>query len=161
MEGRAVEPAPRSRGSTSKRYSAQEKRALLDEYAKGGETLEAFCARRRVSSLSLCAYCAPSWDPLRREPKAVYTEAICAVRPSPAQRQARQSQKGSRSRRGPRARSFVRHFARQAAEAPAAVPPTRPARRASFAIATYRCPPRIVRLILALVLVAEPRQALP
>ena len=50
------EPAPRSRSGTSRRYSAEQKRALLDEYTHGGETLKAFCERRGVSTMSLCAW---------------------------------------------------------------------------------------------------------
>ena len=56
----AEEPAPRHGGrrdgDSSKRYSAAEKRELLEDFEQGGETIDAFCARRQVSSASLCKW---------------------------------------------------------------------------------------------------------
>jgi transposase InsO family protein len=50
------DPAPRQVKSTSKRYSAAEKRALLDELARSGETQSRFCARRGVSTMSMSTW---------------------------------------------------------------------------------------------------------
>ena len=56
----ADEPALRVRRKhdwdTSRRYSVAEKLALVDEFVKGGETFDAFCARHRVSTASLCKW---------------------------------------------------------------------------------------------------------
>lgn len=57
-------PAPRMdrgragvrRGDVSRRYSVAEKLALLEELERSGETFERFCARRHVSSASLCKW---------------------------------------------------------------------------------------------------------
>jgi len=60
----AESPAPRKisrrvglrRGDSSKRYSVADKLALLAELESSGETFERFCARRGVSSASLCKW---------------------------------------------------------------------------------------------------------
>jgi transposase InsO family protein len=59
--GSAAEaPAPRHGGArggnSAKRYSVAEKRALLEEFEQSGEGFERFCARRHVSSASLCKW---------------------------------------------------------------------------------------------------------
>ncbi len=51
----AESAAPLRRGSRTKRYSPEERRALLDELESGSETLTAFCARRGVSMATVCA----------------------------------------------------------------------------------------------------------
>ncbi len=43
----------RRQGDSTRRFSAAQKRALLDEYERGDETQDAFCARRSVSATSL------------------------------------------------------------------------------------------------------------
>lgn len=48
-------PAVRGQGS-SKRYSASARKALLDELAASGETMDAFCSRHGVSTATICAW---------------------------------------------------------------------------------------------------------
>lgn len=61
----AESAAPLRRGSTTTRYSAEERRALLDELEAGTETLTAFCLRRGVSMATVCA-----WRRAERAPAA-------------------------------------------------------------------------------------------
>jgi hypothetical protein len=41
---------------SSKRHSVSQKRALLDELSASGESLMGFCARRHVSTASVCKW---------------------------------------------------------------------------------------------------------
>ena len=54
--GTPAEPPPAARGNTSRRYPPAERRALLDELARSGETLAVFCARKQVSTATICAW---------------------------------------------------------------------------------------------------------
>lgn len=57
-------PAPRMdrgragvrRGDVARRYSVAEKLALMEEFERSGESFDRFCARRKVSSASLCKW---------------------------------------------------------------------------------------------------------
>ena len=57
-------PAPRMdrgragvrRGDVARRYSVAEKQALMEEFERSGESFDRFCARRKVSSASLCKW---------------------------------------------------------------------------------------------------------
>lgn len=48
-------PAVEGHGS-SKRYNASARKALLDELAASGETMEAFCSRHGVSTATICTW---------------------------------------------------------------------------------------------------------
>ena len=62
-QGGAVEPGsagetaePRVRGSSSRRYSVPERKALLRELEASGETMAIFCARHAVSTATICKW---------------------------------------------------------------------------------------------------------
>jgi transposase InsO family protein len=56
----ADEPAPghggRRVGGSARRYSVAEKLRLVEEFVRGDETFEEFCARKHVSTASLCTW---------------------------------------------------------------------------------------------------------
>jgi transposase-like protein len=52
----AESPAVRRRGYSGNRYSAAEKRALLDELEHSGETIDDFCSRRLLNTASMCKW---------------------------------------------------------------------------------------------------------
>jgi transposase InsO family protein len=54
--GLPADPTPALAGSTSRRYGLAERKALLEELASSSETLKDFCARRRVSGATICAW---------------------------------------------------------------------------------------------------------
>jgi transposase InsO family protein len=60
--------------NSSRRYSVAEKLALVEEFARSGERFSAFCARRQVSSASLCKW--------RRQMRSA-GEAGLAPKPNP------------------------------------------------------------------------------
>jgi len=45
-----------SRAASARRYGPDERRALLAAYAASGQTMQAFCAERHVSTATLCAW---------------------------------------------------------------------------------------------------------
>ena len=51
-----VAPAVKTPGDSSRRYGADERKSLLGELASSGETIDEFCARRKVSSASICKW---------------------------------------------------------------------------------------------------------
>jgi transposase InsO family protein len=78
----AEAPAPlqhggRHGGNMSRRYSAAEKRALVEEFEQSEETFGDFCSRHHVSSASLC-----KWRRALRERGAAGLEAGCNPRNS-------------------------------------------------------------------------------
>jgi transposase InsO family protein len=57
--GEPGEPGSPERGaksSTSRRYGVEERKALLAELERTGETMAVFCARHRVSTATICAW---------------------------------------------------------------------------------------------------------
>ncbi len=51
-----VRQGARRAGNSSRRYSVEEKVALLEEFERGDETLTMFCARKHVSTATMCAW---------------------------------------------------------------------------------------------------------
>lgn len=107
----AESAAPLRRGSTTKRYSPEERRALLDELESGSETLTAFCLRRGVSMATVCA-----WRRAARTPAGRAGRPKDAQRAAPAAKRREHSSEERRaaieafSRSGMKQRDFARAF---------------------------------------------------
>src|SRR5262249_21612285 len=78
--GSSSRASPASRGDVSRRYSVDEKRALVGAYAvavAGGETMDAFAKRHAVPTASLCQW---------RKRLRTQGEAGLAAKPNPRNR---------------------------------------------------------------------------
>ena len=95
--GAAAARAPR--GDVSRRYTAQEKQALLSAYAASGQTMDAFAAAQGVSTASIC-----KWR------KAVIAGGVAGLAPKPNARNASGPHRGAFSYTPEQRRAAVEAF---------------------------------------------------